>query len=406
MLLNNKIDKIKIIPFVLFIMVVLMSTSSFFQLGGIPIFMLFWFILICYILLREKPQDKTTLDIIKENTRTRIITILVIWLLYAMFQFLLFAYNWAGARYFTLILINITTFIIIIDIAKSINVIRLLNKAILCGLFINLVVAFWEISTDSHIKILSSDYERRFKSIPVTFFSNANDFATFLFCSVVILMFEKVMSKSKKYHLLIYTLLGATIYILIQTDSRGGLNGTLLFLAIYILLRTIGKVSKGKKSIMGIFSILMFTSSIMLLLLLIIENYTSSIVDMFFEYTDGRLDLWEQAFDLFINSFLLGIGPGQSLVKMNGNVHFLLLEIVTEYGVFVVVGLLVIIYKLIKLIFPFLNSKINTLITSFLITFIPVSVSSSSMTKIYPVWIIIGIVFAIKVNHCDKNLDS
>lgn len=400
------IDKNRFIKSVFFLMVVLMTTSTYFQIGSLPIFMFLWIVLFSYILMRKKTNNNDTSDIIQTNKRRTIFTILALWLMYAMIQYLLLGYNWAGTRYFILIFINVTTFIMIISYAKDINIIKLLNKGILFGLTINLTVAFWEINTSSHIKALTLDYERRFESTPLTFFSNPNDFASFLFCSVVILMFELVMSNNKKYRFLLYILLGATIYIIFETNSRGGINGILIFFSLYIILRIIGKISKGEKNMFGILSLLIFILSIGMLILLIVDNYFFSIFSTYNEYIDDRLYLWEQSFELFINSFLLGIGPGQALIKMGGNVHFLFLEILTEYGVFVVAGLAVVFFKLVKMIYPFINSKINALITSFIIVFLPVSISSSSMTKIYAIWVIFGIIYALKINDCDKNLNT
>jgi teichuronic acid biosynthesis protein TuaE len=400
----NKTHNIDFFVYILFIMIILMCTNVYFQLSNIPVFVLLEGGLLFYIIFRKK--SKTDYELGKERAIIckKIFIFLIIWLSYSLMQLLLVANNWAGTRYYIILFINISTFIIIVSMARNLKIVRVLNKGIIVGLIINLFVAFWEIKTNSHIMLLTPDYERWFYSIPITFFSNANDLSTFLFFSVVILTIELILAKSKRYKLFLILLLVTTTYIIVETKSRGGINGIIIYFSMYLMLRLFSKIIKQKRDMLLLFSLLMFFLSTVMLLLAINSYF---IINSFSSALDERLHLWSKSFQLFVSSYFMGIGPGQNLIKMDGNVHFFLLEILSEYGIFIILGLMIVFLKLLKLIYPFINSKLNSLIASFVIAFIPISISSSSITKIYPVWIVVGIIYAVKINfHNEKEINS
>ena len=97
---------------------------------------------------------------------------------------------------------------------------------------------------------------------------------------------------------------------------------------------------------------------------------------------------------------MLGIGPGQCLRRM-GNVHFVFLELLAEYGLAIILGVMLIVVTLVVWTHPFYDTKINSLVMAFMVAFLPTSMSSSSMTRITIMWIVVASFYALKINGCD-----
>ncbi|CCJ34309.1 O-antigen ligase family protein [Caloramator australicus] len=124
-----------------------------------------------------------------------------------------------------------------------------------------------------------------------------------------------------------------------------------------------------------------------------------------------RLELAKQTFKLAKDSLFLGLGPGQTIINIGVNPHNIFLEIMAEYGVFFLMGVLLIYIKILMMYNSINEPFISSLILSFSISFLFLTVSSSSLTRIYPVWIVFGLLFSIgniysfkkKVNNQKKK---
>lgn len=381
----------------LFVMIVLMSTGTFFKFGGIPAFAFPWVLAFIGVFLLWITR-RDCFSSLRPRARRRIILFLVTWLMYGLCQFAFVALNSEGERYFTFLVFNVTSFILVIVMGSDLRKVQLINRAILGGLVLNLIVAFWELRTNHHIVPLSLDYERRFYAIPLTFFPNANDFATFLVGGVATISNEMVLARNRFYRVVLWLLAGCTLYVMTKTQSRGGMLGVLVFCLVYFLLRIARHLSKQSKALFVSTLILILVS--FLVFILALDSYFFGKIYHDVVTTEDRLYLWNQALDLFVESNLLGIGPGQCLRRM-GNVHFVFLELLAEYGLAIILGVMLIVVALVVWTHPFYDTKINSLVMAFMVAFLPTSMSSSSMTRITIMWIVVASFYALKINGCD-----
>ena len=325
----------------IFLLIALMCTNQYFQVWNIPVFALPW--CICFI------KYFTSKNRIKSHEIQNSNIFLYIWILYAFFL-LLFNYNDVGFKYFMLLFINISVYIILLRLYRG-DYIRLCNKAVVLGLFVNIVVALWEVITGQHIKLLTEDYERMFTGIPTTFYANANDLSTFLIVATVVVIIEILLTKSRKYKLFLYITLCLTAYVIWCTKSNGGILGFGLLLILYfIFYRNSTRMHNANaKIITGIYMFMilaLITTFVLIYNDLLTINMNTDSISVLYQSSSARFEIWKLLLDAFTKSWLLGIGPGQC-ITIYDNAHFILLEILVEYGIFICLGVIILFFTVI-----------------------------------------------------------
>lgn len=368
----------------LFLTILLMCTSVFYQVGNTPTYLIILFLCIGVFLIKK--------NIIISNLNL----FLFIWIVYSFIQVYVLDFDQYAVRYYVYLFSNILIFWVIINYCKTKKLIGCVNKAIILGLVVNLIIGYWEIITGNHIKVLDTNYLRRFENVPVTFYSNANDLATFLICAFFVLMLEMFMTKNKRYKLFLVFLIFLDGVLIYFTKSRAGIWGIILFVLCWLVFYPI-----IKKRSLPLFILLLLVLSAAFILLIFLDNQIFK--NFFLEV--GRQKIWAKALTNFWSAPFFGIGPGQSLYS-SGNVHFVVLEILSEYGLLIFGGAVTIYFTMLINVFrkniPF---QFSVLFFGFLILFIPLSISSSSMTRIPIVWVVLGIVYSMQKNVSGENDD-
>ncbi|MEG1821069.1 MAG: O-antigen ligase family protein, partial [Malacoplasma sp.] len=119
-----------------------------------------------------------------------------------------------------------------------------------------------------------------------------------------------------------------------------------------------------------------------------------------------RLSLTKKSFVLLLNSMFLGVGPGQSVALLGINVHNFFLEILSEYGIFIFLGLIIIFYSLLMAYKSRLFIRISSFIMAFVPTFIVIGVSSSGANRIRATWIIITLLYLLVMKNQATNFNK
>lgn len=377
--------KNKMISVNLIIYIILLNFNKTVKIMLIPVFYLPMFFLLTYVIIQDF-KDKKTL---------KINLFFAFWLVYATILIISYGINLEATKALASLFTNIASIVIITrlvdrDIDYVINIIN----AVKISVVINIVVAIWEIVTKLHINILTEEYLRRFYGIPLTFFANANDLSVVLVSYVVILLIDICIrnkkKKSKGSILINIVLLVATYFIIIKTKSLIGICAV----PCIILLTFFYKKYYFKRNKYIFLLILLILGSILYLSV----GDTMNIQD--YSAIQSRIDIWKPALKQFINYYGFGIGPGQNEVIGLGQVHCIFIEILSEYGIIIFTIFIGIYFKWIlktkKIAINLLeNNIILFYILSYGIIITILSISTSSMTKLYPVWCCIAICFAI-----------
>lgn len=376
-----------LISICLVIFIVCLSLNKYIKIISIPIYYIPMSILFIYVIMK----------IIKTMKIERIFFFLIIWMVYAIIL-MIFNYNNSSIMAVTSLMTNIITFLIIENLAKEdVQYIKTSIHAMEISLIIICIVAIYEIITKSHIMQLSSEYSRRFYGLPLTFYVNANDLSVIIVSAISIVLIDmnwETCSKIKTYILLLLIICGC--YVVIMTQS---LIGKISILVILVLGMFIKLYYKKKKKIILILLIVFIFG-----FLYIANNEPIDVGE--YDAFSSRFIIWKVVLNIFIASHVVGIGPGQNSIIGVGQVHCLPLEILSEYGIIIFLFLAIMYIKEImkarnKIIIRQQNKKNTTMysiILSYLIILPILSISTSSMTKLYLTWCAISICHAILTN--------
>lgn len=374
----------KVISINLIMYIILLNFNKVLKIMGIPIFYFPMFFLLSYIVIKDL-KDKKTL---------KINLFLVFWIIYAVMLIILYGSNLAATKALASLITNIFSFIIITRLLdKNFEVIKDIIKGVKISVLINILIAMWEIITNSHVIGLSEDYIRRFYGIPLTFFANANDLSVVLVSYIVILLIDICMKKNEKNSKgnMFFTiiLILATYFIVLKTKSMIGICAVPCIILLTVLFKKY-YYKKNKYFFLLIILIMGLTIYLGIGDTINLQEYST---------IQSRIDIWGPTLAQFINYYGIGIGPGQNEVIGLGQVHSILIEILSEYGIVIFSIFIGIYFKWIqhtkKLAINSLeNNILFFVILSYSLILLMLSISTSSMTKLYPVWGCIAICFA------------
>jgi len=330
------------------------------------------------------------------------------WLFYATLQMVFILNNdYVISSYLSLV-INIFLIIMLATNIFEIKDIIFINRALILGLVINLLIAYWEIYSGNHLVPLDEERLLAFGNKPIGVFGNINDLATFLCWGIIALILN--FSLTHKNIFITGILIIASVYILLVINARAPIYGILLYGFSIILCYVLFIVKQKSKIIFkfiiafGSFIVVTFfliTTSLYTLdeLILIVSSEGNQGSDLY------RLELIISALSALINTAFLGVGPGQSIVVSGINVHNFFIEIMVEYGLVVIGGIVSIfiyMYRMYKWNLPLF---LSSCVMSFPAAFFLISISSSGANKIRATWIIITIIFmAVSISKKNKGI--
>lgn len=315
------------------------------------------------------------------------------------------------------IFFNLLTAIVLVYFLQTHELIYWLLK---CWLFIYIVFAFfaiYEVFSGNHLAnsmLNGLPPEMNYlQFVPTVTFGNQNDYATFMTLSLPFISILALHTKNKvhKWGLIFIYLI--SLPILFATTSRANYLGLLLSFFISFLFFTNVK-SKLSIVLLGLFLIggiyLIIPTDIVEQFWIYVETFqgiTAFNVDDDLSL-EVRWNLVYNSFYFFINSFGLGVGPGnleaynkfKSPTFTDGiiNSHNWWFEIMANYGILIfllyVIMYVWILYTLFTIRIQTNNLK-SRVIAEFLLagflTFIVSSSSPSSVIAFIPQWILLGI---------------
>lgn len=384
--MRNLINKITFRNKLLYMVIISLGLGQIINIAGLSLAEIFSLLLLLYCLFEIIVDRKLVIS--KNNSINVLIGFFLFWLIYGLLLFGFKGINENGEQSLFILINNIFVAIMMLYSIRNINDVKVINRAFLVSIVINLGIALWEINPGQHIGEINSIMNNEYV---FGVFYNQNDFATFLFYGLVSIIINFELSHKKKMDVFINVfLLLTTGYILIKTGSRGGLLGmTLLFTLIPIFI-IVNKIKKETR---------LYGKSIDFLLILFslaTSFIISKILDLSFAGIDSyRAYLADKGFDYFLNSGLLGVGPGQTNYLVGGWVHNLFLEILYDYGLFIWLGFIFMLWKLFSNYKTKLSNLLASAISSFIVVLPFVGISSSSANKLRSTWIILIILFLL-----------
>lgn len=213
---------------------------------------------------------------------------------------------------------------------------------------LTMVVAFWEILTNSHIpqfgdfnaeqSIMDKDGVLEERIFAAVTYKNLNSYVTLLCMAIPLLMLSIFQLKHTVRSICIALL---AMVLVIINSSRGGFMCLFLFLLVlFLFYPKINFAHKKALSVLGIGMIVVLVIKYGLAIaqqsLNRFNNYgTENIMD-----DPGRYDVWQMGLDFCVDSFGFGCGVGsmQSMYEQTGfwlhYSHNIVIEFILQYGIY------------------------------------------------------------------------
>lgn len=269
-------------------------------------------------------------------------------------------------------------------------------------------IGLWNHFTKNHLAISTINTQADYvQGIPTAVFVNQNDYATLLAISAFFFVSLFKYSKTQFVKLAGILFLLLSLYLIYVTSSRGSMLGLSMGIAAYIFLLSKTVVKKWFLIIGGI--------STSLLLLLFSDKF-QSIAQKFsgqginpsnMGSNDVRVNLTKNAFYFIAETFGFGVGAGNSQYYLQHYskyftrdifvMHNWWLEIFTNFGLVIFIGYVILFSTLITSFYRFLKKctdntekMITEALLFALITFIPASISPSSVSNLFYHWVLIA----------------
>ncbi|WP_409272366.1 O-antigen ligase family protein [Neobacillus sp. SCS-31] len=380
--------------YALFFLVITSCLGEAFNIFGIKLSWIVAIITILFFIFENKNKKIrfSTCDIKKY------VYFFIIWFGYATLQMPFILNNdYAISSYLSLI-VNIFIVIILALNIHSIEDLVFINKGLIVALVIHLSIAIWEITTGNHIVDLSPEDFLFYYYKPVSVFVNGNDLATFICFGIVSLLLNYAITKANR--LITFTLIIISIMVLININARAPIYGMLIYVLCFISLYILFKIYKNNKLAFKVVTS-MILSFFIISIITLLASFSSE--ELVFKISSAgnlesdilRLNLMKAAIEGFVNSNLLGMGPGQSINLLGINVHNFFLEIMAEYGLIIFGGILMIFIQLLKVFKQKLPEFLTLCIMSFPPAFALISIASSGAVRIRATWIIITLLYFV-----------
>ena len=310
------------------------------------------------------------------------------------------------------------------DIINALKVVELLS--VVFG-----TIALYEIFTGNYLFLNEGSlgyYQERSQLIstigyrvPISVFSNPNNYSLFLLFSVFGSLGLSKTKKTKPGRLFSLVLTLFFIFLLIATQSRAGFIGLILGFTAYgfILIKRTNAKNFWK-------IILLFVGALFFAIPWLNDNFEmfESLITFNLNASAGsdaiRLNLIRNGFVFLINTFFLGVGLGNieyymanyGIFSTSGitNIHNWWMEILVSSGIFVFVFYIYVYLKNMKRLYKFslLNfdkkmQHLSTIFLSFWVGFFVASIGASSLMYNEWIWPVMAIVMASINLYTVKN---
>jgi O-antigen ligase len=289
------------------------------------------------------------------------------------------------------------------------------NDSLLRGLrmliFLTLIVATWEISTDSHIPefgdfnegaeiATESGFEHRL--FAAVTYKNLNSYVTLLCMALPFLTYSIFILPNKWFSLI--SVIGSII-VLIINSSRGGLMCLVIDVFIFTFLyRKQHFAYKKTITFLSIVAIIFFTYRFGLILAEQALGRLSSYKESGIMYDSGRWDLWKMGVQFCFESKGVGYGVGsmQPIYASTGfrlhYAHNMVIEFLIQYGIWLFIPFGILLFKNWILLIKENNSAHKMLGLMLLTSFIPLVIIDDSYLTHAFFWIWLAMQFIITNN--------
>ena len=376
----------------LFLMILATSFGELVNIGGINLSWFFAFLTIISYCYERLKQNNI---IIPNNIHIKaLLLFFLFWITYAFFQLLFIDDYQTGFWAIKTLVINAFIIIMLVLNTKRIDDIVFFNNAIIIGLAISLFIGLWEIQTGNHLVPVID----RYRIIPRAAFGNENDFATFIAFGMIALVLNYFLTHKKR--VITIALLALSIYELLVINSRAIILGLMVLVICWPIFSLLNRLRK-KQTYLYIILLYGLTGFIMATLLYFIAIWGGHFEELIVVLSRPgnvtsdllRLELALGGLEGLIDSFLLGVGPGQTLNILPMNIHNFFLEILCEYGLLVFLGLLYILLYILLSDKTHLTNTMAGFIEAFIPALIFLGIASSGTNRIRATWAIITLLF-------------
>ncbi|WP_409509231.1 teichuronic acid biosynthesis protein TuaE [Bacillus spizizenii] len=338
------------------------------------------------------------------------------WFIYGLVSLLWAKSVTAGIKYLALLAMGIFFIYLIVMYVQKMERLMIVYAIWLVMTVFLMIIGFYNHITHHHLpsSTLYSGPEYK-QHYPTSVFFNQNDFATFL--SISFFFYITLMKNIKNGYIkaigLVLSL--CTLYLIFATGSRASLLGIFAGIAVYIFIVLPPVLKK--------MAIWLSAAGISIFAVLFASRIYSKFWELFLapqtlhSFHDrlpsnvARANLLKNAWHFFLDSYGFGVGAGNVSYYLEHNalydtdnvaeVHNWLVEILTNFGLFIMLGYLAVYAYLIWVLYKFYERKLENqskLITEGLITalvsFLVSSISPSSVSNLFFHWVFLALVIA------------
>ncbi|GEM02103.1 teichuronic acid biosynthesis protein TuaE [Halolactibacillus halophilus] len=277
------------------------------------------------------------------------------------------------------------------------------------------IMGWYEITTGNYIFLNDSIQKYVNYKLPVSMFSNTNNFATFMLFSVFILYVCVYNSKKLSYKILNIGFILSSSYLLVMTGSRANILGFIMALSAFVFLALKNKrVRRGLLFVLGLafFILVIKPEYIVSFYSLIDENLTFRFAAQIGSDAT-RINLIKNGMIFLLSTFGFGTGAGNIEIWMANyskyfvgdilNIHNWWFEILVGYGIIIFIMYMWFYIRLFNSMYRKYKKSSNKIeitislaIMSSMVGYIVGSVSSSSNISSEWLWVFWAIAIAFQ----------
>ncbi len=316
-------------------------------------------IIIALIMLLETLMTNKGIHIGNESENNYSIIFMLVWLLYAFFTLgwvndyglWIRSVYFIGSGFLCVVIFNRY-------LRNKFDIIKAFQLVGIMIIFHNLIGWYEVITGDYWFLQLDRMASYSSRSIPVSMFNNANDYATFMLFSVFITYICAINTKSIIFKLIYITTIISSVSLLVMTGSRSNVLGLIFAVAVFVRFSFHNKRTRRTLSMILLlgFMVILFRPEYLSNLVNIIDQ---NIYFGFFEQSGTdfvRINLIKNGLLFLVTTFGFGTGAGNIEYWMGNygtfytgsilNIHNWWMEILVDYGLIIFIMYLIFYIKL------------------------------------------------------------
>lgn len=343
----------------------------------------------------------------------------VFWQVYSFFSLLWVKDMQNGYLDTFLLFVHFLLFLeIIVFSFKAKNPIRSIVYAWTIAFSLTAIVAVWEIFTNQHLA--SARVEKEYygdlggdffiKEYATFTFYNPNTYCLFICLSFSFILYFYSQSRTRRKRYLSMFIAFLAIFIVAKDSSRGALISMAIMLATFIYYRL--EFSRYKEKIAIFMAVLLVSFFLFLYGETLFGSIIFRIENKGLLESNARLLLLYTGWELFKSSNGLGSGVGSMMYELGHSsynptsylvVHNMIMEILIEYGVLILFGLLLFFCQLYKN-FKKMNDISRFCIVGALLAFPFYSVINSENLRPHFIWVFFASIYCFSIPLFNRNI--